>query len=79
MQSSVLLVVIGALLVLSGLLLMAAQAIRKGRMSDARRSPTASATLEPRERISAFGLKANWPGLGLIALGAILLLADAAI
>jgi hypothetical protein len=34
-------------------------------------------TLEPRERGGGFGLATNWPGLALIALGAILLLVGA--
>ena len=74
------LVWIGALLVVGGVVFTAAQAIWKGRLSDARptRSGVASDTLEPQPRSSGFGLKANWPGLALIALGAVLLLAGAA-
>jgi hypothetical protein len=34
-------------------------------------------TLEPRRPGAGFGLKNNWPGLALIALGAILLLLGA--
>ena len=67
---------LGALLVVSGVLYMAFQAIWRGRMSDARPSPPPTgATLEPQSRRGAFGLKANWPGLALILLGGILLLA----
>ena len=66
---------LGALLVIVGLLQMAFQAIWKGRMSDARPHHSATGdTLEPRGRRGAFGLKANWPGLALVALGGILLL-----
>jgi hypothetical protein len=67
---------LGALLVLSGVLFMAAQAIWRGRLSGRRsRSMKPSDTLEPREPGAGFGLAANWPGFALIALGAILLLA----
>lgn len=71
---------LGALLVLSGVLFMAAQAIWRGRLSDARRSRSAvpGTTLEPQRPSAGFGLKANWPGFVMIALGAILLLAGAA-
>jgi hypothetical protein len=67
---------IGALLMISGVLFMAAQPIFRGRLSGRRsRSGVASDTLEPRRRGSGFGLSSNWPGFVLIALGAILLLA----
>ena len=81
MQWSMLLIWGGALLVLSGVVYAASQAIRRGRLSDDRppRSGVATDTLEPRGRNSAFGLKANWPGLALIAFGSILLLAGASI
>jgi hypothetical protein len=71
-----LLIWVGALLMLSGVLFMAAQAIFRGRLSGRRsRSRVASDTLEPRQRGGGFGLSTNWPGFVLIALGAILLLA----
>ena len=77
---------LGALFVLGGLLFMAAQPIWRGRLSDARRTSSAvprkethplrePRTLEPRRAGAGFGLKANWPGLVLIILGGILLLA----
>ena len=77
---------LGALLVLGGLVFMAAQPIWRGRLSDARRRRTSSAvprdtlephTLEPRRPGAGFSLRANWPGLVLIVLGGILLLASA--
>ena len=70
---------LGALLVLGGLLFMAAQPIWRGRLSDAKRtfSEVPHDTLEPRRPGAGFGLKANWPGLVLIVLGGILLLAGA--
>ena len=75
------LVWLGALLVVGGVLFTATQAIWRGRLSDARRTPSglAADTLEPRESGTGFGLKANWPGLVLIALGAFLLLIGAVI
>jgi hypothetical protein len=71
-----LLIWVGALLIFGGVLFMAAQPIFRGRLSGRRsRSGVASDTLEPRQRGGGFGLSANWPGLVLIALGAMLLLA----
>ncbi len=70
---------LGALLVLSGILFMAAQAIWRGRLSGRQsRSAMASDTLEPRER-GGLSIATNWPGFALIALGAILLLVGAAV
>ena len=81
MPSSIVLIWIGALLVIGGVLYTAAQALRRGRLSDARRPPAGPMgdTLEPRGAGAGFGLRENWPGLALIALGAFLLLAGAAI
>jgi hypothetical protein len=71
---------LGALLVLSGVLLMAAPPIWRARMSGRRsRSGVSDRTLEPQRPGAGFGLKRNWPGLTLIALGAILLLVGAAV
>ncbi len=75
---------LGALCVLGGLLFMATKPIWQARLSDARRTSSAAPratlephTLEPRRPGAGFGLKANWPGLVLIVLGAILLLVGA--
>ena len=70
---------LGALFVLSGLLFMATQPIWRGRLSDAKRTTPGVPrdTLEPRSPGAGFGLKAIWPGLVLIVLGGILLLAGA--
>jgi hypothetical protein len=67
----------GALLVLGGLLFMAYQTIWRGRFSDAKRtaSELPHDTLEPRR--PGAGFRASWPGLVLIVLGSILLLAGA--
>ena len=71
---------LGAAFVCGGMLFLAFQAIWRGQLSESRRSRSAGATLEPAARGAGgvFGLKANWPGLVLIGLGAILLLAGAA-
>jgi hypothetical protein len=78
-EARMLVIWLGALFVLCGLLFMAAQPIWRGRLSDARRTSSAVPrdTLEPRRPGAGFGLKANWPGLVLIVLGGILLLAGA--
>ncbi|UXN71197.1 hypothetical protein N8A98_08465 [Devosia neptuniae] len=71
---------IGALLVAAGLIYMALAAIFRGRMTDPHASANdpAGRTLEPRRRGMGFlGLKANWPGLLIAAIGVILLLAPA--
>jgi hypothetical protein len=70
---------LGALLIICGVLFMATQAVWRGRLSQPRQAePTApGATLEPRRRGGGFGLKANWPGFVLVALGAILLFVGA--
>ena len=70
-------ILIGALLVFGGVLLVAYKAIWRGRLSGASRrdSTVESTTLEPQGRSAAFDPKANWLGLALIALGAILLFA----
>ena len=72
---------LGAVLVVSGVLLMAGPPIWRAQLSGRRsRSATAAAgTLEPRRPGAGFGLKRNWPGLALIALGIILLLVGAAV
>lgn len=83
MSSGMLVIWIGALLVVVGLLFTAWQALWRGRLSQPRRSRpgTAADTLEPpaRDRTGGFGLKANWPGLALIALGFILMAVGAAL
>ena len=71
---------IGALLFIGGVLYMAGAAIWRGRLS----KPTAtvaapgSVTLEPPVRGLRFlGMKANWPGFLMVAVGAALLLSAA--
>jgi hypothetical protein len=67
---------IGALLILCGLVYMAGAAIYRGRMSDPRPNPTDTTdrTLEPRHRGLRFlGLKPNLAGLAIIVFGILLL------
>jgi hypothetical protein len=71
---------LGVLLVFGGVLQMAYQPIWRGRLSGRRlRSGRPSDTLEPERPASGFGIKSNWPGLAMVALGAAFVLAAAAI
>ena len=70
---------LGALLILGGVLFMAEQTLLGGRLSGRfRRTPVEVGTLEPRERGGGFGLRTQWPGFAMIAVGAVLLLAGTA-
>jgi hypothetical protein len=71
---------IGALLVAFGVLYMAIAAIFRGRMTDPHSSPAdrTGPTLEPRRAGMGFlGVKANWPGVLMAAIGLMLLLIPA--
>jgi hypothetical protein len=82
------LVMIGALLVLAGVVFMAEQPLWRGRLSSVKRPDEglgqgvgpqgASDTLEPRRPARGLGIKWNWPGLTMVAAGAVLLLLGAA-
>jgi hypothetical protein len=68
---------IGALLVIAGFLFMARTAIFGGDLSEphAPAYDPGSVTLEPEQRgLRSFGLRANWPGITMAVLGALLLL-----
>lgn len=69
MQSRILLIWAGAALVIGGVVYTAAQGIWRSGFSRERHAFTAR----------GFGLKANWPGLAMIGVGAILLLGVAAV
>jgi hypothetical protein len=71
-----LLIWLGALLFVIGIVLLAGQAIWYGRMSEPGPAGLGSRnTLEPAHRgVRFMGLGSNWPGLLLVAAGAILLL-----
>jgi hypothetical protein len=68
MQSGTVIVLLGAALILGGILYSAGQGIWRGRFSQRNREFPAR----------GLGFRSNWPGLALIAIGAILLLAQAA-
>jgi hypothetical protein len=70
---------LGVLLVFGGVLQMVFQPIWRGRLSGRRQLRSGGDTLEPERPASGFGIKSNWPGLALLALGAAFLLAAAAI
>ncbi len=67
---------LGALLIICGVVYMAAQPMLQGRLSRVRPVTPARPgnTLEPERPAKGFGLTSNWPGLLMMALGAILLL-----
>ena len=67
---------LGALLVLGGILYMARAAIWRGPLSGS--SGPVGDTLEPPRRgVGFLGLGTNWPGILLMAIGAILLVSGA--
>ena len=76
-----LLIWLGALCIVGGVLLLAIPPIWRGRLSgrQSRSAVIADGTLEPRRPGAGFGLKTNWPGFALIAVGALLMLAGAMI
>ncbi|MBZ9864059.1 hypothetical protein LB515_01605 [Mesorhizobium sp. CA15] len=77
-------ILIGALLIVAGIVYMAGAVLRRGKLSDPasaasdRPMPnlaTPGPTLEPRRRGLGFlGLSQNWPGLVMMGVGIILLL-----
>lgn len=73
------LILLGALLVVAGVLFMALQPL-KGRLSKLRRlGPRRdSVTLEPEQPGRGFDIRSNVPGLAMVAMGAVLLLIGAA-
>jgi hypothetical protein len=71
----VLMMGLGALLVLGGILYMVRATIWRGSLSR-----PAGDTLEPTRRgVGFLGVGANWPGLLLMAIGAVLLLSGASL
>lgn len=75
-----LIILIGALLVIAGVLSLVATAIWKRPTNGPNRvrAGETGRTREPSARdITIFGLSGNWPGLALMVLGGILLLAGA--
>ena len=78
MQSGMLLIWIGALLIIGGIVLAAGKVLWKGRLSDPHRVGSGT-TLEPQGRAQALHPKHHWPSIALVALGLILLLAETAV
>jgi hypothetical protein len=69
---------LGTLLVLGGVLYMARSAIWRGSLSGPGSSRPVRGTLEPPRRGLGFlGFGPNWPGILLMAIGAILLVSGA--
>ncbi len=69
---------LGALLVLGGFLYLARSAIWRGPLSGTESSRPVRDTLEPPRRSMRFlGLGTNWPGILLMAVGAVLLVSGA--
>jgi hypothetical protein len=72
------LIELGALLVLGGLLYMIRATIWRGPLSGRDSSLPVRDTLEPPRRGLGFlGFRANWPGILLMAIGAVLLVSGA--
>lgn len=71
-EASMTLILVGALLIVGGVLFMAVQPILRGRLSRVRpvsaRRP--GNTLEPEAPARGFSLGVTWPGLLMIAIGA---------
>lgn len=73
-----LLLFFGSLAVLAGVIYLGVGAVWNGPLSQ-RRSAVADDTLEPRGGgITGFDLSQNWPGLALVLVGGLLMLAGAA-
>ena len=72
-----LLLLMGATLAIVGIVLLAAPPIWRDRLSGGKPHATAGATLEPPRPGAGFNLTTNWPGLALLVLGSVLLLAAA--
>ncbi len=72
---------LGAFLVIAGVVLLAKAALDRGRLSGTTQGPTdTGGTLEPQSRgVRFLGLSGNWPGLALMAFGAVLLLFGATV
>ena len=69
---------LGALLVLGGILYMAYTAIWRGPLSGRDASRPVRGTLEPPRRSMRFlGVGTNWPGILLMAIGAVMLVSGA--
>ena len=74
-EARMMVILLGALLVFGGVLYMVRAVIWRGSLSGPDSGRPVRGTLEPRRRgVGFLGLETNWPGILLIATGAILLL-----
>ena len=75
-EADMLVIWLGALLLILGVLLLAYQAIGRGRLSGLGKPSSAPVdTLEPpRQGMRFLGVGSNWPGIVLIVVGGVLLL-----
>jgi hypothetical protein len=71
------LVVIGALFVIAGVAMAAARTAGRGRLSQPNTQSAEANTLEPTGKGRRLSFKADLLGLGMVALGAILIFAGA--
>ncbi|WP_245471877.1 MULTISPECIES: hypothetical protein [Bradyrhizobium] len=78
-ETGVIQILLGAFLVVGGVLYITLQTIWGGRPGGRRphRAGLPSDPLEPDRLAGGFGIKSNWPGLAMIAIGATLLLVAA--
>ena len=72
------LIFIGASCIVAGVVIAAIPPMWKGRLSRRPSLEDARDTLEPKRPGRGLGLQSTWPGLCLVALGVVLLLAAAA-
>jgi len=80
MDSGIVLIWIGALLIIGGVLYGAGQVLWRGRLSDAgsNRSTGKRTSLEPQQSPRSFSFRTHWPAFALILLGGILILTETA-
>jgi hypothetical protein len=82
MEAIMVFILVGAALFLSGAVFLSLQPLRHrlsgGRFGRLRPLEAAPETLEPLKPTSGFGIKSNWPGLTLVGLGVVLMLAAVA-
>jgi hypothetical protein len=71
------LIMLGALLVLGGLLFIIRAAIWRGPLSGQDSLPVRDTLEPPRRGLGFLGIGANWPGILLMAIGAVLLVSGA--
>jgi drug/metabolite transporter (DMT)-like permease len=67
-------VLLGALMVIGGVVFLAINVIRRGPLSREKHPPGEEPSLEPRRQGGILTLEGSWPGYALIALGILLLL-----